>query len=585
VAGFSVGKHPNESYYAAESSEMEFHPNCYNIAYIGTENKLWKTTDGGASYNLVHTFGTSAGNQIKYIEISSSNPDVMYLNQQPASGNIGTLWKTSDGGATWTALTIPSGNSRRMLLTIDPSDSQRIWIAYPGGSNGNKIYKSADGGLTWSNITTAMLNNEQAQSVFHVAGTNGGIYYCTNKAVYYRNNQMSDWVLENDQLPTFTSTTSARPFYRDYKVRIATYGKGIWESEFYEIPFFPIARIQVDKLSQTVICQTDSFYFDDHSFLNHAGASWNWTFQNGSPSTSTLRNPAVFFNSPGQHMVTLTITDGGGMQDIDTIYVEVINFNAPAIISESFEGSFLPSGWDIYNQDNGGQWSVATGSGSGGTARSALFDNYNIDSQASWDELRTFVNTVGLQLPQLTFDVAYARYGGIYSDTLEVLVSADCGQTFTSLYIKGGNTLATAPNNQNFFTPTPSQWRTDTVSLAGFENEPLLMVAFRNRGHWGNCVYIDGVNINTTTSLTEQPSGQQVFTVFPNPAPAGSCVNFLLPEDTYTVTLYDIRGKKLSSASTGGSGSIDIPASIPGGNYILNFKGSTRIYNKIVTVK
>ena len=122
---------------------------------------------------------------------------------------------------------------------------------------------------------------------------------------------------------SFTSTVSARPFYRDNKIRIATYGKGIWESALYENPAGPIARIQVDKLSQTVICQTDSFYFDDYSYLNHSGASWSWTFQGGSPATSTQRNPAVYFAAPGTHMATLTITDASGQQDSDTIYVDV----------------------------------------------------------------------------------------------------------------------------------------------------------------------------------------------------------------------------------------------------------------------
>jgi hypothetical protein len=133
VTGFTFGKSPNESYYAAESSEMEFHPNCYNIAWIGDDNKLWKSTDGGASFNLVEEFGTAVNDQVKYIEVASSNPDVIYLNQQPASGSVGTLWKTTDGGANWSALTLPPGNSRRMLIAVNPLNESNVWIAYPGG--------------------------------------------------------------------------------------------------------------------------------------------------------------------------------------------------------------------------------------------------------------------------------------------------------------------------------------------------------------------------------------------------------------------------------------------------------------------
>lgn len=586
VTGFTFGKSPNESYYAAESSEMEFHPNCYNIAWIGNENKLWKTTDGGASFNLAEEFGTSVNNQIKYIEVSSSNPDVIYLNQQPASGNVGTLWKSTDGGVNWSALTIPSGNSRRMLIAVDQLNDNHVWIAYPGGNNGNKIYRSTDGGLTWNNISTALLNNEQVQSIIRVAGTDGGIYYCTNRAVYYRNNTMPDWVIENSGLPLYTSTTIARPFYRDGKIRIATYGKGIWENALYEQPAAPIARINVDKLSQTVICEVDSFYFEDHSFLNHANATWQWNFQGGTPASSSQRNPVVYFPSGGTYMVTLTVTDAAGLQDSDTIYVDVTNYSVPSVIAEDFEGGFLPSGWTISNGSVGGQWSVGTSAGGfGNSQRSAIFDNYNIDSQGTTDDLRTYLNTAGVQNPYLTFDVAYARYGGIYSDTLEVLVSTDCGLTFTSLYRKGGNTLSTAPNNSNFFIPAASEWRKDSVSLAGFQNNQLLMVAFRNKGHWGNCIYVDNVNINDLSSSLNEAPQSSAISVYPNPLAAGSCLTVDAPGHSGEVRLFDLNGKLVSATPMDQAANIDIPKSFRTGTCIVQVRTNNRIQNIPVVVK
>lgn len=586
VTGFTFGKTPNESYWAAESSEMEFHPNCYSIAWIGNENKLWKTDDGGASFNLVKEFGTAVNNQVKYIEVASSNPDVIYLNQQPASGTIGTLWKTTDGGITWNTLTIPPGNSRRMLIAVDQTDHENVWIAYPGGNNGNKIFRSDDGGLTWTNISTAMLNNESAQSLVHIAGTDGGIYYCSGKTVYYRNNAMADWQPDNSGLPLFTSTTIARPFYRDGKIRIATYGKGIWENTLYETPAFPVARINVDKLSQTVICDVDSFYFEDHSFLNHANATWSWTFQGGTPSVSTQRNPVVYFPPGGSYMVTLTVTDASGQQDSDTIYIDVNNFVPPGIIAEGFEGGFVPSGWEVFNSDGNGQWSLATSAGGfGNSQRSAIFDNFNIDSQGTTDDLRAFINTNGNQNPLLTFDIAYARYGGIYSDTLEVLVSTDCGQTFTSLYRKGGNTLSTAPNNTNFFTPAPNEWRTDSVSLSGFENYPLLMVVFRNKGHWGNSVYLDNININDPASGTPEPVVSNGIFVYPNPVAPGGCIMVDAPGTTGQATLFDAKGREAARMNFSRSAAIEVPSDFKPGIYILRISTTDYIRNQTVIVR
>ena len=586
IGNFSIGMSPNETYFSAESSEMEFHPNCYNSVYIGKENKLWRSDDGGASFNLVDSFGTNINNQVKYIEISNNNPDIIYLNQQPASGNTGTLWKTNDGGVTWNTLTIPPGNSRRMLLMLDAVNDSIIWIAYPGGSNGNRIFKSVDGGSTWLNLTTSLLDGESAHSIKSIAGTDGGIYYCSSKSVFYRNNTMTDWQEESTGLPLFFNTNIAAPFYRDGKIRIASYGKGIWESVLAEAPAFPVARIGVDKLLQNVICTNDSFYFEDRSYLNHAGASWSWTFQNGVPATSSLRNPIVHFSTPGIFQATLTITDGNGNSDSDTISVQVDQYVFPGIISEGFEGSFLPSGWEIFNEDNGGQWSVSTAAGGYGTSpRSSIFDNYNIDSQSTIDELRVFADASGMQDPYLDFDVAYAPYGGIYSDTLEVLVSIDCGQTFTSLYKKGGALLGTAPQNQNFFTPTAAQWRTDSVSLLAYSGFSNVMVAFRNIGHWGNAMYLDNININNLNTGIAEAAAFENIHVFPNPVAGGECLNLILPKENCSVILSDMNGKVLLRQQHSGAAQVTIPEHLSTGSYLLQVESPVKIWNLPVVVK
>src|SRR4029079_10449749 len=53
VGHFQFGKYPNESYYDAESGEMEFSPICWNIIYVTNENKLWKSVDGGVSWSIL----------------------------------------------------------------------------------------------------------------------------------------------------------------------------------------------------------------------------------------------------------------------------------------------------------------------------------------------------------------------------------------------------------------------------------------------------------------------------------------------------------------------------------------------------
>jgi photosystem II stability/assembly factor-like uncharacterized protein len=581
IDNFSFGIAPNESYYAAESSELEFHPNCYSIAYTGKENKLWRTNDAGGSFDLIKQFGSTTSNIVTYIEISSQNPDVMYVCQRPSSGGVGYLWKTTDGGVNWNQLPVPTGNSRRMLVTINPMNHNEVWIAYPDGANGNKVFQSINGGNVWTNITSLELNNQSVQSLVYIAGTDKALYLATNLAVFYRNGSSSSWMIDNSGLPTYTNGNILKPFYRDAKIRIATYGKGIWESVLNEQPS-PVCRITVDKLLQTVYCSADSFYFEDHSFLNHQGATWNWSFPTGSPATSTQRNPAVFFSTPGEHLAILTITDQFGQTDQDSITVTVANFSAPTIIQEGFEGAFVPNGWYQTNTDGSGQWALSTTSGGYGlSAQSAIFDNYNYDSQGTTDDLTAILNTENAGQLQLTFDVAYAPWGGSYSDSLYVMVSTDCGNTFQQVYFKGGETLATAPAFTSYYVPASSEWRTETIDLGAYLGFSQVLIAFRNKGHFGNVLYIDNVNISNDLNLQEVLA--ESVQIFPNPVEKGSNLNITGVTVPFALRIRDINGKIVHQQKCEASG-ISIPDYVSEGTYMVTIETENTIWNKPLVV-
>jgi photosystem II stability/assembly factor-like uncharacterized protein len=573
---FSLGLNPNESYWAAESSELEFDPSCYNTVYAGKDHQIWKSEDGGASFTLLYTFGNNANNQVKYMEVAWDNPNVIYLNQQPASGSTGTLYKTTNGGSTWNSVSIPSGNSRRMLISLVPGSSQKIWIAYPSGANGTKVFYSDNGGTSWTNKSTAMLNNEEVHSIVAIGGTDGGIYYCTDRAVYYRNNAMSDWEKLDQDLPAYFNSNIARPFYRDGKIRVASYGKGIWESALYDQPALPIAQAMVDRYKQTVQCETDSFYFDCHSILNHTNASWSWTFQNGSPATSTQRNPAVLFPGPGTYWAVLTVEDASGNTDVDSLQVEIESYNWPAVSFENFEGAFPGTSWQIVDPGGNGQWSINSFGGYGQSAFGSRFDNFNIDSQGDWDDMRLAMSIPNSPGTELVFDVAYAVYGGQYSDTLEILISTDCGQTFTQVYRKGGTQLSTAPNTTDMFEPTSTQWRTDTVDLSAYVNSPEVILAFRNWGHFGQPIYLDNIRIGNPNSVEEQV--QHSPRLYPNPVSSQSIIRLDLPQNNACeVRIFNMQGKLIRSYPNV-AGTMEIPG-LAGGQYLIQVTGNEKIWN------
>jgi hypothetical protein len=148
------------------------------------------------------------------------------------------------------------------------------------------------------------------------------------------------------------------------------------------------------------------------------------------------------------------------------------------------------------------------------------FDNYDLNSAGQRDEMRTpKYDLSSYTTAKVYFDVAYAPYDATYSDTLALLVSSDCGITWNQVYVKGGSTLGTAPaNTSSQFAPTAAQWRTDTVQLNTYAGMSNVMVAFQNRGHWGQALYIDNVNITGTQGTTGLPEVKAMdINVYPNP--------------------------------------------------------------------
>ena len=84
-------------------------------------------------------------------------------------------------------------------------------------------------------------------------------------------------------------------------------------------------------------------------------------------------------------------------------------------------------------------------------------DNANYAANGQIDEAVSLpLDLTALPNPGMTFQVAYTYWTVPYqfSDTLEVLISTDCGGSWTSLYKNWGNALKTAPGQGSPFFPT-----------------------------------------------------------------------------------------------------------------------------------
>lgn len=309
---FLVSEFPNESYWVANSSEFEWHPRAWKWAYIGRLNELRQTKSLGSWFTSVTTFGTDPGAWLTGIECPRADPDVLWVVQLESSRKI---WRSTNGGSTWTDVTphparIGGQTWRNPVISCNPLDENELWMTLAYGNDGSKVFRTTDGGASWSNMTTATLDGEQPLFIVHQAGSSGGVYLGCAGAVYYLDDTLPDWTLHGTGYPWNADPVRMEPWYHDQKLRVATYGRSVWQADF-AAPSAVIAWIGVDKLSAA---RNVSFQFRDRSVLDQrgSGVSWSWSFPGGTPSSSTERDPKVSYAASGNYDVTLTVTDANG---------------------------------------------------------------------------------------------------------------------------------------------------------------------------------------------------------------------------------------------------------------------------------
>ena len=307
----TYGLFPNENSDFALRSEVVSHPKYWNIVYSGLNNSLWKSTDGGKKFDELYAFGNNVNDRITGIEISRGNPDIMMVLQKIEDG--GKLWKTIDGGLTWNEINLPAIHRK---MTISLNEQNELYFALnTGAGSPNKIFKTTDFGLHWENLTTPTILNQWVGHLQVQEGTNGGVYLATDKNIWYRNNEHTDWQLFSTGLPLNIFINKLLPFYKDGKLRMAT-SRGIWERAFFESSQ---PRAQPMASDEYIFCQRDEIQFEDHSILNHQDASWEWEFPGAiSVSSTTVRNPLVRYENPGAYEVRLKVTNAIGQESSKT---------------------------------------------------------------------------------------------------------------------------------------------------------------------------------------------------------------------------------------------------------------------------
>ncbi len=264
---------------------------------------VWKSTDSGDSWEQISTFDNGNMSQMK---LAPSDNQRIYL----ARGS--SLFTTANGGTTWTTTASGWGTNSISYIAVHPQNPQRLVVV-----TSSNVYHSMDAGATWTTIGAGLPSGAKYCATWENTGKNG-IYVGGFGYVSYTNDDLAgQWVGFFDGLP------NARVYeleinYLSNTIFAGSYGRGLWESQLYK-PLAPLAAFSADKHEA---CGTLTVNFTDESL--YSPTAWAWTFEGGTPATSTLQHPTVTFNGNGAYIVRLKSSNSIGesiVEALDTIYL------------------------------------------------------------------------------------------------------------------------------------------------------------------------------------------------------------------------------------------------------------------------
>ena len=155
-------------------------PRDSDVVYVAVQGPLWsaggergvyKTTDGGTTWNNILSEGTGKDEEdegqadesytgANEVVMDPSNPDVLYASLHQRYRNVAALinggpesgiHKSIDGGETWTELKkgLPGKDKGKIGLAVSPFDSNVVYATIELGRREGGFWRSADGGASW----------------------------------------------------------------------------------------------------------------------------------------------------------------------------------------------------------------------------------------------------------------------------------------------------------------------------------------------------------------------------------------------------------------------------------------------------
>jgi hypothetical protein len=208
----------------------------FNYNYLlAAKRRLYVSSNKGTSWTNKVITGSVYTHYIARVSTTNSSNTIYVVEDETIR-----FLRSTNYGNSWTDLTAQKPyNGVISDIAISPTNDLDIYMSFYGNDPNAKVFRSINGGASWTNISNELPNVDTR--TIALTGTANGIYVGNDFGVYYRDDNTNGWISFSNNLPivfvmnlVYDATNA--------KISAATFGRGIWVSDAYNIADCPVNR-------------------------------------------------------------------------------------------------------------------------------------------------------------------------------------------------------------------------------------------------------------------------------------------------------------------------------------------------------
>jgi hypothetical protein len=244
---------------------------CFNVPMVFSKSasstymfagtvKFKRSINSGLDWTNLNGDAPIAGANNPMIAMAAPTNSIVYFSTAPASGIRSKMWKTTNGTAadasvTFSEITGTLPDRYYSKIAVDPTNANRLAVTL-SGFNSSHVFLSADGGANWCDIGSGLPNVPHNTVIFD-PNNPATIYVGNDVGVFYANNVPTgavgssytlSWTAYNEGF-TDAIMVSDLAITSTNLLRMASYGRGLWQRELAPSSNMPVVFKQFDVVA------------------------------------------------------------------------------------------------------------------------------------------------------------------------------------------------------------------------------------------------------------------------------------------------------------------------------------------------